>query len=199
MFDWILNIIEVGGYLGIFALMILENIFPPIPSEVIIPLAGYAAADGALNIVLVILVAALGTMVGALFWYSLGRVFGLSRLKRASRTFGRWLTLSERDIDAAAEWFNAHGHKAVFFGRLLPVVRTLISLPAGLARMPLLRFLAYSFLGNVFWITMLALFGYFLQSQYERIGVYLNPVSDIVVVLIIGIYLYRVVTFKNQK
>jgi membrane protein DedA with SNARE-associated domain len=143
MFDWILNIIETGGYAGIFALMVLENIFPPIPSELVIPLSGYAAAEGDMNIAIVILVASLGAVVGALPWYYLGKAFGIERLKRMSVRYGRWLTLTPADIDAAQAWFDRHGHKTVLLGRLVPTVRTLISLPAGMARMPLLPFLLY--------------------------------------------------------
>lgn len=198
MFDWTLGIIETGGYAGIFLLMVLENIFPPIPSEVIIPLAGYSAASGEMNIGIVILVASLGAIVGALPWYFLGRFFGADRLKRLSLRFGRLLTLSPSDIDTASNWFNKHGHKAVLFGRLIPAVRTLISVPAGLARMPMGGFLFYSFIGSAIWTTMLALFGYFLQSQHEIVANYLNPVSDLVIITIIGVYLYRVITFKKH-
>lgn len=198
MFDWTLGIIETGGYAGIFLLMVLENIFPPIPSEVIIPLAGYSAASGEMNIGIVILVASLGAIVGALPWYFLGRFFGADRLKRLSVRFGRLLTLSPSDIDTSSNWFNKHGHKAVLFGRLIPAVRTLISVPAGLARMPMGSFLLFSFIGSAVWTTILALFGYFLQSQHEIVANYLNPVSDLVIILIIGVYLYRVITFKKH-
>jgi membrane protein DedA with SNARE-associated domain len=106
------------------------------------------------------------------------------------------VTLSPADVDRADDWFRRHGAKAVFFGRLIPTVRTLISVPAGIAGMPLPGFLAWSALGTVLWTTLLAGAGYLLQSQYERVSDYLNPVSTVVVVLIIGWYLYRVVTFR---
>lgn len=198
MFDWTIHIIETGGYLGIFGLMVLENIFPPIPSELIIPLSGYAAAEGELNIFLVILVATLGAVTGSLPWYYLGRVFNAARLKRLSMSYGRLLTLSPSDIDTADKWFKVHGGTAVLFGRLIPTVRTLISVPAGIAAMPLPKFLLYTTIGSGAWTSLLAFFGFVLQSQHELVGVYLNPVSDFIVILIVGAYLYRVVTFKAK-
>ena len=198
MFDWTLHVIETGGYLGLFGLMVLENIFPPIPSEVVIPLAGYAAAGGEMSLPLVILVASLGTVVGAMPWYLAGRLFGSARLKRLSRRYGRLLTLSPKDIDAAEAWFGDNGKKAVLFGRLIPTVRTLISVPAGIARMPLGMFLIYSFIGSFIWTALLASLGFMLESQHERVADYLNPVSDFIVILIIGAYLYRVVTFRAK-
>ena len=199
MFDWIIHIIETGGYLGLFGLMVLENIFPPIPSEVIIPLAGYTAASGEMNLSLVILVASIGTVVGTLPWYLAGRLVGAQRLKRWSVRYGRLLTLSPDHIDAADAWFQSHGRKAVLLGRLIPTVRTLISVPAGIARMPLGSFLMYSFVGSLLWTTLLASLGYMLQSQHEKVADYLNPVSDLIVLLIIGVYIYRVITFKTEK
>lgn len=198
MFDWILNVIEVGGYAGIFFLMVLENLFPPIPSEVIIPLAGYAAALGDLNIWVVIVVAVAGSLIGSLPWYCLGLYFSVPRLKRLSLSYGRLLTLSPSDIDAAERWFKTHGFLAVLFGRLVPTVRTLISVPAGIARMPLSTFVFYSLVGSTIWTATLAALGFLLETQYEKVADYLNPVSNAVVLLIVGIYLYRVITFKVE-
>ncbi len=198
MFDWTLHIIETGGYAGIFFLMVLENIFPPIPSEVIIPLAGYAAAAGEMNIFLVILVVSLGTVAGVLPWYILGRMFGIKRLKRLSLRYGRALTLTPEDIDAAEVWFHRYGRKAVLFGRMIPTIRTLISVPAGIAKMPVWSFLLYSFIGSLLWSTLLALTGYFLQSQHDKIGNYLDPISNAIVALIFATYFYRVITFKKK-
>lgn len=190
--------IESGGYAGIFFLMVLENIFPPIPSEVVIPLAGFAAADGELSLPLVILFATLGAVVGCIPWYVLGRVFGITRVKALAARFGRVLTLEPHDVDRAQGWFGRHGRAAVFFGRLVPTIRTLISVPAGIARMPFVPFVLYSFAGSAIWTTLLASLGYMLQSQYGRVEAYLDPVSNGVIFTIIAIYLYRVVTFKKN-
>ncbi|MEX2341110.1 MAG: DedA family protein [Candidatus Paceibacterota bacterium] len=200
MFDWIVGVIASSGYVGIFFLLVLENIFPPIPSELIIPLAGYSAAQGELNVFLVIAVATLGAVTGALPWYYLGKIFGLERLKKMSLSYGRILTLSPDDIDSAEGWFLKHGRVAVLFGRLIPGVRTLISVPAGIARMPMPTFLLYTTIGSAIWNTALVSLGYFLGNQHEQISGYLGPVSDAVILLIVAIYVYRFMTFgKKQK
>jgi membrane protein DedA with SNARE-associated domain len=199
MFGWILSILESGGYAGIFFLMILENIFPPIPSEIIIPLAGFAAAEGDLNLVMVILVATTGSVVGCLPWYFAGRYFGIERLKRWSLKYGRLLTLSPENIDTAQAWFKRYGYLSVFAGRLIPAIRTLISLPAGIVRMPLIPFLMFSFFGSALWTTALVLVGYGLESQYEKAAGYVDIVSNAIIAAIIGYYLYRVVTFDGKK
>ena len=132
MASWIEAIVETTGVVGIGLLMLLENLFPPIPSELIMPLAGYTAAQGKANILLVILAGTVGSLAGGFFWYALGRWIGEERLKWLADRYGRWLTMSRADVDKADDWFDAHGHWAVLFGRLVPTVRTLISIPAGL-------------------------------------------------------------------
>lgn len=199
MFDWILGIIEAGGYGGIFFLMFLENLFPPIPSELIVPLAGFLAREGQFDIFLVILVSGAGTVLGLFPWYLLGRFFSVERIKKLAKRFGRIMTLSGKDIDYADKWFNKYGFKAVFLGRVVPTIRTLISVPAGVIKMPLLPFLLYSFFGSLIWISALAFFGFLLSDHYEVVEDYLNPVSNLVVLSIVGIYLYRFVTFKGDE
>lgn len=198
MFEWIVSVIEAGGYAGIFFLMVLENIFPPIPSELIIPLAGFSAAQNGLSLPGVIVVATLGAVVGSLPWYMLGRGFGLRRIKALSARYGRLLTVSPSEIDAAEVWFLRRGHFAVLFGRLVPTVRTLISVPAGVARMPFNTFLLYSTIGSAIWTSTLAIAGYLLESQYESVAGYVGVLSDAVVVGIVLIYIYRVVTFRKE-
>jgi len=200
MFDWILHIIESGGYIGIFLLMVLENLFPPIPSELIIPLAGFSAAKGDLNIFGVLFATLSGGLVGCIPWYVLGRVYGIQRLKKLTERFGRILTLTSRDIDASEAWFAQYGNFAVFFGRLIPTVRTLISVPAGIAKMSFTSFLVYSLLGSAIWTSLLLFVGYSLEGQYtQTISADINTVSNIVVILIITIYVYRVLTYPNKK
>lgn len=198
MFDWIVSIIESGGYAGVFFLMFLENVFPPIPSEVIIPLSGFIAASGHLNGWGVLLAAALGSLLGAIFWYGIGRWFGIDRLKYFSRRYGRILTLSEEDIDKASLWFQRRGKSAILIGRVIPTVRSLISVPAGITRMPVAPFVLYSTVGTVVWTGALLLSGYLLQSQYAKVESFVNPVSNAVVAAIVGYYLYRVITFKKN-
>jgi membrane protein DedA with SNARE-associated domain len=182
----------------VFMLMLIENVVPPIPSELIMPLAGFTAARGELNLLLVVAAGTAGSLLGALLWYFVGRRLGLDRLKHLAQRHGRWLTLSPDDLDRAHDWFSGHGSKAVFFGRLIPTVRTLISVPAGVHRMPLPSFIGWSALGTSVWTALLAGAGYVLQSQYELVADYLNPVSTVLVVLILGWYLYRVATFRTD-
>lgn len=198
MFDWVLSAIEGWGYPGIFALMLLENVFPPIPSEVIMPLAGYLCGTGALSFVPALIAGTLGSMAGTTLWFWLGRSLGSERLKRWAGRHGRWLTVSPSDIDTAQGWFARHGGVAVFFGRMVPAVRTLISVPAGIARMPLGRFLAFSAAGSFLWTLLLAGAGLLLESQYNRVADVIDPVSKVVVVAIVAYYLYRVVTWKPE-
>lgn len=199
MFHHIVEYVSQGGYLGIFLLMLAENVFPPIPSELIMPLAGFVAARGELNIVLVILAGTAGSVAGTLPWYYAGRFFGSDRLKRMATRFGRWMTVAPTDIDLAADWFFRHGRAAVFFGRLVPAVRTLISVPAGIVNMPLLPFLLYSILGSLIWTSLLAAGGYVLQAHYTAVEGYVDPVSKGVAVLVLAIYIYRFLRFKPQQ
>ena len=198
MFDWIAGLVEDGGYLGIAALMFAENLFPPIPSELIMPLAGFAAARGDLNIALATAAGAAGSLLGALFWYYVGRWLGSARLKRWAGRHGRWLTLTPGDIDRSCAWFNRHSGKAVFIGRLVPAVRTLISVPAGIAGMGLPRFLLYSALGTVLWTAFLAGLGYLLGDQYRKVADWSNPLSNAVIGILVIWYLYRVATFRRR-
>lgn len=196
MFDWIVGFMEATGYLGILLLMLAENVFPPIPSELIMPLAGFAAAQGKLALVPVVLAGSAGSLLGAVFWYELGRRVGGDRLKRFAARHGRWLTLSPDEIDHAEAWFRRHGTSAVLLGRLVPAVRTLISVPAGITCMPRPAFLAWTALGTASWTALLVGAGYLLQNQYTRVADYLNPVSNVVVGLLVLWYAYRVVTFR---
>jgi membrane protein DedA with SNARE-associated domain len=195
--DWILNWIGSGGYLAVALLMLLENIFPPIPSEVVMPVAGIVAGHGNLNIGLVILFGTIGAVAGQLLWYWLGLRIGEDGLKRLARRHGRWLTVTPRDIEKADDWFDRHGHKAVFLGRMIPGVRTLISLPAGLSEMPLRRFLIYSTLGSGMWTAALALVGFALGERSETVTSWVGPVSTAVLAAIFGYYVYRVATFSS--
>ena len=169
MFETLTGLIEGGGALGVFLLMVAENLFPPIPSEFVMPLAGYLAADGRLTLWLVILGGTAGSVLGALFWYMLGRAIGAVRFLALIDRYGHWLTLDRDEALRAIHWFERHGAAAVFLGRMVPVVRTLISVPAGLAGLHLVPFLALTAAGSLIWVSALAAAGYLLQSQYVRV------------------------------
>jgi membrane protein DedA with SNARE-associated domain/uncharacterized membrane protein YkvA (DUF1232 family) len=193
LFDWITSVVSESGYPGIVLLMLGENLFPPIPSELIMPLAGFVAAKGALNPVLVMLAGTLGTVLGALPWYYAGKWLGEERMCAFAARHGRWLTLDDKDLGAAIRWFERHGRVAVLLGRLVPTVRTLISLPAGVARMPLVPFLVYSGIGSLLWTAALTAAGYLLESSYTLVGDYLDLASRIIIGLIVLIYVYRLI------
>jgi membrane protein DedA with SNARE-associated domain len=196
MTDWIIQTISELGYVGIFLVMLAESIFPPIPSELIIPFAGFAAANGELNLFGVLLAATVGAVVGMLPWYFAGRVFGLDRVRYLADRFGRPMAFNADEIDVAVGWFRRFGPVIVLVGRLIPLIRTLISIPAGLSRMSLPVFLLASTLGALIWNTILTLAGFILHEHYEQIEAVLDPLSYIVLALVVVLYLVKVVTWK---
>ena len=179
MFDWIAGIITSLGYAGIAMLTLLEHVFPPIPSEVILPLAGYVAASGELGIAMVIATATTGSLAGSTLWYAIGRRVGEERLRSWIDRHGRWLTLSAKDVDRAADWFERRGRFAVLLGRLLPGVRTFVSLPAGFTRMPWLPFLAYSAAGTLAWTAALVYAGMELQHNFAMVSGHINLATNV--------------------
>ena len=195
---WITEFIESAGYLGVALLMIAENVFPPIPSELVMPFAGFSAARGALSLPGAIVAGTMGSLLGALPWYAAGRWVGEGRLERFAARHGRWLTLTPADVAGAQRWFGRHCGKGVLFGRLVPAVRTLISVPAGVARMSLARFLALSAAGSLLWTGALAGLGYALGGQYGRIAGVLGPVTNTLVGILVVAYLYRVVRWTPR-
>ncbi|MFC4638715.1 DedA family protein [Deinococcus hohokamensis] len=196
MAEWVQNLMDSMGYLGILLLMILENVFPPLPSELIMPSAGFAAARGDMNLPLVILMGTLGSVLGTLPLYYLGRVFGEERLVAWADKYGKWLTLRGQDIRKADDWFDRHGTKAVLFGRMVPGIRSLLSLPAGMSEMPLPKFLIYSAIGSGLWASALAGAGYVLGDNYEQVEQYVGPASKIILGLLL---VAAVVWFVRRK
>ncbi|WP_416878421.1 DedA family protein [Litorimonas sp.] len=198
MFDWILQIIETLGYFGLALLMLIENVFPPIPSEIVMPLAGFLAAQGKFSIIAVILAGSIGSLAGAVFWFFVGKSMGRERLIHFSTHYGRWIALAPSDIERAEGWFQRHGKAAVFIGRLIPGVRSLISVPAGIANMNFIVFLLYSAFGTLLWTGLLAGAGFVLKSQYQKVENWLNPVSWGVVLFLFVWYIYGVITFDKR-
>lgn len=196
MFDWVVATIEGWGYPGLFALMLLENLFPPIPSEVIMPLAGYLVAEGRLSLLPTLIAGVAGSTLGTSLWFVLAKWIGVDRLKRWASRWGRVMTVSPSDIDVAQSWFDRYGGAAVFLGRMIPAVRTLISVPAGFARMSWPRFLMWTVLGSLIWTLLLTGAGYILAANWERVAVVIDPVSKFVVVAVIVVYVWRVVRWR---
>ncbi len=183
MSEWVIAIMAKFGYFGIVFAMFAENVFPPIPSEVIMPAAGFAVARGDLNLILVIVAGTLGCVIGALPLYYLGRLFDEERLVSFSKKYGKYVFVKPDDVLASSRWFDKHGKKAIFFGRMVPGIRSLISIPAGMNNMPILSFMALTALGSSIWITVLTLAGYHLGNNYEVIETMLAPYSKIFLIL----------------
>jgi membrane protein DedA with SNARE-associated domain len=187
MAEWITNTMNAMGYWGIGLLMFLENLFPPIPSELIMPLAGFTVSQGKMNFQYAVLAGVVGTVLGTLIWYYAGILVGEERLRTIADRHGKWLGLSGADIDKANRWFYRHGTKAVLLGRLVPGIRTIISLPAGISRMRLAPYLIYSTIGTTLWTILLTYAGFLLGEHYDRVDEYLAPVSKIVLLaLVVG-------------
>jgi membrane protein DedA with SNARE-associated domain len=197
--EWIPNIMNQLGYWGIGLLMFLENLFPPIPSELIMPLAGFTVFKGQMDFVLVIIAGVVGTILGAFPWYYIGKFISEERLEHLADKYGKWISVTSKDIKKANNWFNEHGGKAVFFCRLVPGVRTLISLPAGINNMPLIPFTIYSTLGTTIWVTFLTFLGYKLGDHYELVDQYLGPVSKIVLAIIVISFILWVVRKQMRR
>lgn len=198
MSNWILYLIEQWGTAGVFSLMLLESIFPPIPSEVVLPLTGFKAELGQINPLLAFTGATLGSVVGALPWYAGGRWLGADGLKRFAERHGRWLTLSPRELEKVDHWFNRHGGAVVLLGRLVPRVRTLISVPAGVYGMTLRRFLTFTTIGSGAWNALLLTAGWSLGHRFEQVGAWISPVSSVILWGALAWYLYRVAAFRRR-
>jgi membrane protein DedA with SNARE-associated domain len=199
VFDWIVSLIDKAGYFGIALLMLLENVFPPIPSELIMSLAGFSAAKGTLSFAGVVLAGTIGSLAGAYFWFLIGRWIGLNRLKRFAARHGRWLTMHPDELDQARAFFSRHQGVALFVGRLIPAIRSLVSVPAGVNCIPISTFMLWSSLGTALWTFFLAGAGYLLESQYERVSEWLNPVSNVIIAGLVVWYVYRVIRFKAPE
>lgn len=199
MQDLIVEVVRTTGAWGIGVLMFIENVFPPIPSELIMPLGGYLAETGALSLWLVVGLGSVGSLLGALLWYAVGRRLGRERLKRWADRHGAWVAMTSEDIDRASGWFDRHGTTSVFLCRMIPFLRTVISVPAGIAGMALLPFTAYSAAGTFLWTLALAWAGRVLGRRFPHVGDVLGWVSWLVIGAATFWYLYRVMKVHRQQ
>jgi len=198
MFEAITGIVGRLGVVGVGLLALLENVFPPIPSELVMPLAGFVSTRGEMSLVGAIVAGSLGALLGALGWYEVGRRVGKQRLERWIDRHGRWLALECEDVERAAGWFERHGAAAVFFGRLIPGVRTFISVPAGFAEMGRAKFLLYSAVGTVVWTTALVMAGRLLGANYRRVEQFVEPATWVVIGVIVLFPIVRAVRRKRH-
>ena len=173
------------GYVAIFATMFLENLFPPIPSEMIMPLGGFYVQQGKLALLPVVIAGLGGTVLGALPWYGLGRLINEERLEQWLERHGRWIGIGANDLKRSRIWFNRYGTALVFWGRLVPGVRTLISVPAGMELMPFTPFLLWTTGGSLIWVLILTLSGLALGSGYDNVELWLEPVAKAVKVILV--------------
>jgi len=199
MGDWVVRLIEQSGYLGVAFLMFLETIFPPIPSEVIMPVAGVAAAQGKLGFWPVVASGTAGAMLGNTVWYLAARALGVDRLKPLITRYGRWLTISWPEVQRAQHWFALHGMAFVLLGRLLPTIRSLVSVPAGLLKLRFRTFFIASLIGTATWTAVLAGAGYKLQENVSDVGRMIGPVSNAVLIVLAAGYGWRLWTHRHQR
>lgn len=197
-----IRIMESYGYLGIFFLIFVENVFPPIPSEVVLLFGGAMTAHTSLSVPMVIVMATIGSLLGAIVLYLLGRLLKAERLRRLfSGKFGRILRLKPEDVDKATLWFTKYEKKAVLICRCIPIVRSLISIPAGIAEMNFPLFLLLTALGSAVWNTVLVCVGAFLGEQWDRALPYLDKYSNLILILcvIAAVALVAYLVIRNRK
>ncbi|SFG15388.1 DedA family protein [Sporolactobacillus nakayamae] len=184
MQDWIVQFMENHGYAGIFLMIFLENVFPPIPSEVILTFGGFMTTHSRLTTPLVILCATAGSVAGASALYAAGHLFSVDKLERAVKRWGRILRLKPGDLSKASVWFERYGYRAIFFCRMIPLIRSLISIPAGMAKMNFLFFLLYTTAGTLIWNTLLVLLGASLGKSWVKVLEWMDLYSHITYALI---------------
>ena len=200
MQELIISIMNEFGYLGIFLLIAIENIFPPIPSEVILLFGGFMTTYSDLNIVNVVIFSTLGSLLGAIVLYYIGKILNKERLKKiVSGKVGKILRLKTKDIDKADEWFDTKGNKTVFFCRFIPIVRSLISIPAGMSEMPMGKFLIYTIAGSLIWNAVLTILGSSFGENWESILGIFDRYSHIVVILLVIIFIIFVSVFYSKR
>ena len=176
------------GYTAIFAAMFLENLFPPIPSELIMPLGGFYVQQGQLQLVPVVLAGLLGTVLGALPWYGIGRLVNEERIELWLSRYGGWIGIRPEELGRSRKWFGRYGTVLVFWGRLVPGIRTLISVPAGIEMMPMTPFLLWTTAGSLIWTALLTVAGMVMGEGYSNVELWIDPVSKgVKVILVIAV------------
>jgi membrane protein DedA with SNARE-associated domain len=201
--QWAADVVGSLGYIGVGLLVAIENIFPPIPSEVVLGLAGYTAARGDATMAGMLVAATIGSMVGAWTLYGFAAAVGPLRLRAIVIRYGSWIGFGEADLDRAEQWFDRWSRYAVLLCRCVPLIRSLISIPAGFRRMPLGVFTLLTLLGSLTWNTVLIGAGYLLGEQWERILDFIGPAQDLVValmgLLVVAVIVRKVVLIRRQR
>lgn len=199
--EWIISVMEQLGYWGIALLMFLDNVFPPIPSEIIMPSAGYSASQGELLLVEVIMAGCSGSLLAAALLYWIGYKFNHDAIFKFVDRYGKYLFIKSADVKKSLSWFEHYGHRIVFFGRMIPAVRSLISIPAGMSHMPFWKFMFYSTLGTIIWTTFLACVGFYFGENQQLMHQIFSNVSYVIIAIvavIIAWIFYRRQQRKNR-
>ena len=200
MQEMVIEIMNNFGYLGVFLLIAIENIFPPIPSEVILLFGGFMTTFSDMNIVGVIIASTLGSVLGAIILYYIGKILNKDRLKKIITSKpGKILRLKPEDIDKADEWFDTKGNKTVFFCRFVPIIRSLISIPAGMSEMPMKKFLLYTAAGSLIWNAALTIAGSIVGENWTSIVDIMDQYSHIILVLLIILFIIAIIIFYKKR
>ncbi|MFS0562047.1 DedA family protein [Terribacillus sp. 179-K 1B1 HS] len=199
METWITNIMEQFGYIGIFLLITIENLFPPIPSEVILTFGGFMTTHTSLSVLGVVVASTIGSVAGAIVLYGIGLLIDVNRIEKIVGKWGHILRLSKKDIHKANEWFSKYGVWTVFFCRFIPLIRSLISLPAGMAHMNFAVFLVLTTLGTFIWNVVLVSIGATVGGSWETIVGYMDIYSNVVYVVLALLFVMFVVFFIKKR
>ncbi len=200
MNDLVIEIMNNFGYIGVFLLIAIENIFPPIPSEVILLFGGFMTTFTDMNIIGVIIASTLGSLVGAIALYYIGKILNKERLKKIiTSKYGKLLRLTPKDIDKADNWFDTKGNKTVFFCRFIPLIRSLISIPAGMSEMPMKKFLIYTVAGSAIWNAALTIAGSIVGDKWEDILDIMDKYSHIIVIALAILFIIAVIIFYSKR
>lgn len=189
---FVTDVVNALGYVGVAILVAVENLFPPIPSEVILPLAGFVAGQGDASLVGMILAATAGSVVGSWILYGIAAAVGPDRFHRFIVRYGKWVRITERDLDRAEAWFDRRSNAAVLIGRCIPLVRSLVSIPAGFRRMPFVRFTVLTAIGSAIWNAALITAGAVLGDRWRRVGDIVGLFQGVVIVVIVALLAYAV-------
>lgn len=195
---WVQDVIERLGAVGVALLVILENVFPPIPSEIVLPFAGFVAQRGDGSVIVMIFAATVGAVVGALILYGIAALIGPERLSAFIARFGRWFGVKPSDLQRAEQWFDRHAVAAVLLGRCVPLIRSVVSVPAGFRRMRIAPFLLYTAIGSIVWNTALIGAGAILGDQWERVEPYVATLQWVVIGLI-AVFVVRFAVSKLRR
>lgn len=200
MQTWITDIMEHFGYLGIFLMMMIENLFPPIPSEVILPFGGFMTTYTNLSVAGVVITATTGSVIGAIILYGIGMLIDVTRLEKIVERFGHILRIKKEDIHKADAWFAKYGYWTVLFCRMVPLIRSLISIPAGMSKMTFWLFLLFTMIGTVLWNVVLVLIGVILGESWQDILTFMDVYSTIIYLLIgLGVVLLLILYIRRRR